>query len=466
MKFRTVLSGALLLLAPAACASARPAQGPVRVASPASPQPAHPGEPRAEVAAPSAPTVAPTPAPAAVTPAPSAVAPAAVAPAAAAEPPKPAADPSKPAEPGAATARPEPAPPPPLAISIADELPHQPVSLAPRAAPDPRARPGSNDTKPAAKPSKKASKKRGKQPRHATSTRPYHPDPGIIIDVASVQGAATQADVQRIARAKGYGTVRACYEEGLRRNQQLAGRVAVELTLQSDGTVQNAHKTSTTLSDDNVALCVAREIGRLHLADAPKSPSADAKDLTSSTVTMNVSLAVGDEQVAVQRPAPHADKLRDVLRGKLANVEACYKTGLERRRDIGGRLNVRVRATKAGEIVETGEWESRFPDVEVTRCVLSAVKAAKLPRLGRETVFIYPIHLESTPKVAGVVDTRPGAAAAKDDGKAEPRKAPEPPKADDKKPRRRAADDKKTDKPDAPKPDDTKRRPPRRRTQH
>jgi hypothetical protein len=208
-----------------------------------------------------------------------------------------------------------------------------------------------------------------------------------------VQGTAVKDDVQKVARQKGYGVFRACYEEGLRRNQQLGGRVAVELTLNADGTVQNARKASATIGDESVALCVTREASKLTL------PSA-TEQTAPSTVTMNVTLAVGDAPVPVQRAVPHADKIRETLRTKLPQVEACYQKGLDKKRDLGGRLALKLKVKPNGDVAEVGEWETRFADIDVTRCVLAVFRSVKLQRLGgrADHLMVYPLHFEATPK--------------------------------------------------------------------
>ena len=85
---------------------------------------------------------------------------------------------------------------------------------------------------------------------HARSAHRHghdHPDPRIVVDVPAAQGNVQAADVQRAARAKGYGVIRHCYEEGLRRNQHLTGHVTFDLAIGADGLVTDSPRRTTTL---------------------------------------------------------------------------------------------------------------------------------------------------------------------------------------------------------------------------
>ena len=266
-------------------------------------------------------------------------------------------------------------PPSPARVVLADEVPFR-FLLHPRpdnasAAPD-HVRTHSH--------------RRGKT---GNSSRPYHPAPGIVINVSDAEGGPAAAEWQRTARNAGYWPVRRCYEEGLRRDQTLSGRVLLDLSL-SPGGIERAVPASATVRDESVALCVAREASHLPLASS--AGPAQAK--------MEVTLSTGDEPVIVPPPAPHADQVREALRASWPAVERCYASELAKHPDLGGRLELRFRARGTGEVVEVAEeGESRFADVDVTRCVLGVYRSARLPagraRSSRETSFAYAMHLEA-----------------------------------------------------------------------
>ncbi len=228
--------------------------------------------------------------------------------------------------------------------------------------------------------------------RHGHTQRPYHPAPGIVVEVSDAVSGTKAVELERSARSVGYWPFRRCYEEGLRRDQKLAGKVSLDLDVTPAGGVDHAGMASATVKDETVALCIARESA--HLAFG--SVAAPAK------TRMDVTLYVGDEPVAVPRPLPHATELRDALRSSWPAVEQCYATRLASHPDAGGELELRFRAKSTGEIVEVAEeGDTRFSDVDVTRCVLGVYRTARLPPgrvcTSRETSFEYAMHLEARP---------------------------------------------------------------------
>ena len=72
-----------------------------------------------------------------------------------------------------------------------------------------------------------------------------------------VVGRLPPETIQRIVRAN-FGRFRACYEEGLRRNPGLVGRVAVRFVIGRDGAVSNTNDGGSDLPDAAVRSCVVR----------------------------------------------------------------------------------------------------------------------------------------------------------------------------------------------------------------
>jgi hypothetical protein len=317
--------------------------------------------------------------------------------------------------PGDATAATAPAattaaPLPPLAVNINDELPFLAIAATPSHATHSKTADDETKKKPHTKKLPPGPTGQHTTTRHGrkrgTSSRPYHPDPGVVVDITSAAAGANQAEVQKLARSKGYNPFRHCYEEGLRRNQHLAGKVSVEFTLGAEGAVVGAKKASSSLADESVNQCVVREASKLVLAKP---------DSGTPAIAMAITLSPGDEPVPVPHAAPHADKLRDALRAKWSGVEVCYKQGLDKRRDLGGRMELKFKVKGSGEILESTEGDVKFGDAAVTQCVLGVYKSAKLPKVTtsskKETTFVYAIHLESVPQ-APVAASAPAPAAA------------------------------------------------------
>ncbi|MEZ4232359.1 MAG: AgmX/PglI C-terminal domain-containing protein [Polyangiaceae bacterium] len=73
----------------------------------------------------------------------------------------------------------------------------------------------------------------------------------------TVSGRIPPEVVQRIVR-QNYGQFRMCYENGLRANPNLAGRVTVRFVIGADGSVSNASNGGSDLPDSGVVGCVVR----------------------------------------------------------------------------------------------------------------------------------------------------------------------------------------------------------------
>jgi Ca-activated chloride channel family protein len=68
--------------------------------------------------------------------------------------------------------------------------------------------------------------------------------------------------VQRVIQ-QNMGRVRFCYEDGLRKNPSLSGRVTTRFLIRRDGIVGAVQTTESTLGDRGVEDCVARVFGSL-----------------------------------------------------------------------------------------------------------------------------------------------------------------------------------------------------------
>lgn len=214
--------------------------------------------------------------------------------------------------------------------------------------------------------------------------RPYHPAPGIVVDVLDEHGNVIAA-LQRAARDVGYWPFRRCYEEGLRRDQGLAGTVSFDLLVLPEGSPRRTELTATTLKDQVVATCVAREA--LHLELAPIESPTLAK--------VRVLLATGDEPVPTPWAVPRAGELRAALRGSWSQLEQCYQATLARHPDLGGRMELRFEVGDDGTLANVVETGTRFSDAETTLCVVGVYRGASLPLVMlRGKGFIYPVHFE------------------------------------------------------------------------
>jgi len=82
--------------------------------------------------------------------------------------------------------------------------------------------------------------------------------PSVVrVGVPFTTGRIPPEVIQRVVR-QNYGRFKACYENGLRNNPSLAGRVAVRFIIGHDGDVSNAQNGGSDLPDAGVVSCVTK----------------------------------------------------------------------------------------------------------------------------------------------------------------------------------------------------------------
>jgi hypothetical protein len=79
---------------------------------------------------------------------------------------------------------------------------------------------------------------------------------------ASVNGRLPPEVIQRIVR-QNFGRFRACYQNGLRANPLLEGRVVVRFAIDKSGAVTNVGNAGSTMPDQGVVMCIVRAFGTL-----------------------------------------------------------------------------------------------------------------------------------------------------------------------------------------------------------
>lgn len=75
------------------------------------------------------------------------------------------------------------------------------------------------------------------------------------------RGKLPQEAVEQVVSSRS-AEIRWCYEQGLRREPNLVGKVVAEWTVAENGRVQNAHTVHSSLKDDEVTSCILKKIGR------------------------------------------------------------------------------------------------------------------------------------------------------------------------------------------------------------
>jgi hypothetical protein len=86
--------------------------------------------------------------------------------------------------------------------------------------------------------------------------------PQVRMGATAVSGRVPPEVIQRIVHLN-FGRMRACYEEGLRRNPHAAGRLGVQFTIMPDGSVSRVSTTGADEVGAGVAACVVRAMEAL-----------------------------------------------------------------------------------------------------------------------------------------------------------------------------------------------------------
>ena len=85
--------------------------------------------------------------------------------------------------------------------------------------------------------------------------------PRVRQSKATVKGALDKDIIRRIVRAH-INEVRHCYNKGLAKDEELAGKVTIDFTIAATGKVSDAEVDTTTLSDEDVGKCIAKAVKR------------------------------------------------------------------------------------------------------------------------------------------------------------------------------------------------------------
>jgi hypothetical protein len=88
------------------------------------------------------------------------------------------------------------------------------------------------------------------------------PPPTLRQGQVTVNGRLPPEVVQRIVR-QNFGRFRLCYENGLRSNPTLAGRVSVKFVIDASGAVSTSEDGGSDVPDQGVVQCVVRGFGNL-----------------------------------------------------------------------------------------------------------------------------------------------------------------------------------------------------------
>lgn len=235
----------------------------------------------------------------------------------------------------------------------------------------------------------------------------FHPGARVVVDTELVAGqlpaksgpGLSQRALLAQSRSRGYWPLRLCYEDALRRSPKLSGETRIRFTLAPSGNVTRAEVRSTAL-DEEAGRCLTLAVENLSYHPGP------ARGLVA--VDLSVKFWRGDAPVPAIGPASgtvfenpgrlEPEAVSSVMASALPAIEACYSRGTAQDPLLWGRLGVRVDLSPEGAIDSVQESESRFPDAEVSACVVATVETLKFPApTGGALSFVQAFRLGTPP---------------------------------------------------------------------
>ncbi len=131
--------------------------------------------------------------------------------------------------------------------------------------------------------------------------------PRLTTGATNVSGRLPPEVIQRVVR-QNFGRFRLCYEKGLFKDPNLAGKVAIRFVIETDGSVSSASSdTATALADAAVVTCTAKAFAAL---------SFPAPEGGKVTVVYPISFSPGDDatQTSTKRVAAKAPTQKKSIR--------------------------------------------------------------------------------------------------------------------------------------------------------
>jgi len=244
-------------------------------------------------------------------------------------------------------------------------------------------------------------------PNFISNRASFHPGSRVVVDTELVAGqlpaksgpGLTQRGLLAQSRSRGYWPLRICYEDALRRDAKLSGETRVLVSIARSGRVTRAQVLRTAL-DEEAGRCLSLAIENLRYEPGPAAGLVAAE--------LSVKFWRGDAPLPATGPAPgklfanpgrlEASVITAAFEPALQKVERCYARGLVRDPGLWGRLGLRIDLTSDGTIESVHEDESRFPDPEVSACVVSEVTALTFPApAGGSLSFVQAFRLGAPP---------------------------------------------------------------------
>ncbi len=235
-------------------------------------------------------------------------------------------------------------------------------------------------------------------PEHLSNRATYHPGTRVVVEVSAPPGALPRrAPLDRRtgrhqavlshtallaqARRRLYWPLRLCYEDAKRRHPKLGGgKLAGRARLLVSGRLSGVTLSSSKLDDPALLDCARARLAELRFSSPPPR---------RLELTVQLQLWPGDaplpelgppEGSQFSNPGQLAQRaLTEVLTRAAPELEGCFAAGRARDPQLWGRLALRLEQAETGQLLRIQEQESRFPDRDVTRCLIARLQKLTFP---------------------------------------------------------------------------------------
>ncbi len=170
-----------------------------------------------------------------------------------------------------------------------------------------------------------------------------------------VTGRLAPEEIQRVVRSE-WERFRGCYEDGLRRNPSLEGRVSVRFVIERDGSLRDLASVAPTMPDPEVVRCVVARFGTLRFPP-PHGGTV--------TVTYPIMFSPGAAE-ATPTPVPTAPPA-PITHVRLESNDPALPLALYRvELDLSGVGYRRMISSATGSAAEREDKSSQLEDVHAT----------------------------------------------------------------------------------------------------
>ena len=213
----------------------------------------------------------------------------------------------------------------------------------------------------------------------------------VMAGSAEVRGSLDKEIIQRIIR-RHINEVKFCYEQAVKENPTLKGRVVVQFTIAATGQVVASTVAQSTMNSGTVDNCIAGAVRRWEfpkpqgggivivsypfvLAQSESEAPAATRGGTPRSEESSKSDSEGGSTGSLS-----AEQIRRVVRSHTAAVQFCYEKELQRSPGLSGGVKVRFTIGTDGAVTASSMGESTLNNAQVEGCILRQVKMWVFPK--------------------------------------------------------------------------------------